>query len=328
MGRRREPIPPLDIAFIGECFAIGSNSGQIIRSSTHEPATFVGPGGKLLVRVYVNGKIRRMAAGRVAWVLACGEWPSGVVRHRDGNDHNFLAGNLLLTERGPRPFTKSAGGKASSLERRAKTTTTLIRTLSDHPGSTVPQLSRLVGSSAPCVCTRLSKLADMGLTCGPKCDARARWDLTPAGKALAASAIPPLDNLDRDILMIIVRSPAKLMALAHRIGVCRLTVRRRIDRLVEQKLMFPHEGRYAITDAGIAALGPDAPQRQPWVNLERVRASTARDVVARHGQEPDDRTRAFRSKIASMGAQQGLATTRLRRNSAFNPAWGRGVLTG
>jgi hypothetical protein len=108
------------------------------------------------------------------------------------------------------------------------------------------------------------------------------------------------------------------MALAHRIGACRLTVRRRIDRLVEQKLMFPHEGRYTITAAGIAALGPNAPQRHPWVNLERVRASTARDVVARHSQEPDDRTRAFRSKIASLGAQQGLATSRLKRRPAFN----------
>ena len=168
----------------------------------------------------------------------------------------------------------------------------------------------------------------MGLTCGPKCDARARWDLTPAGSELAASAIPPLHNLDRDILMIIVRSPAKLMALAHRIGVCRLTMRRRIDEFIERGLAAAQDGKFAITDAGTAALGPDAPQRQPWVNLERVRASTARDVVARHGQEPDDRTRAFRSKIASLGAQQGLATTRLRRNSAFNPAWGRGVLTG
>ena len=54
------------------------------------------------------------------------------------------------------------------------------------------------------------------------------------------------------------------------------------------------------------------------MNLERVRASTARDVVARHGQEPDDRTRAFRSKIASLGAQQALATSRLKRLPAFN----------
>ena len=81
--------------------------------------------------------------------------------------------------------------------------------------------------------------------------------------------------------MIIVRSPAKLIALAHRIDVCRLTVRRRIDGLVEAKFSYPQDGRYAITDAGIAALGPDAPQRQPWVNLERGRAATAKDVVAR-----------------------------------------------
>jgi hypothetical protein len=118
--------------------------------------------------------------------------------------------------------------------------------------------------------------------------------------------------------MTLVVVPMRLMALARRIEVCRLTMRRRIDRLVEQKCMFPHEGRYAITDAGIAALGPDAPNRQPWVNLERVRASTAKDVVARHGQAPDDRTRAFRSKIASMGAQKTIATSRLKRHPAFN----------
>ena len=77
---------------------------------------------------------------------------------------------------------------------------------------------------------------------------------------------------------------------------------------IERELAAVQDGKFAITDAGIAALGPDAPQRQPWVNLERVRASIAKDVVARHGQEPDDRTRAFRSKIASLGAQQSLAT--------------------
>ena len=337
MGRPHITQPPVPVDFIQQAFAVRQD-GTLVRREchvaalAHEPAAFA-LNGRLMVRVYVNGKIRRIAASRTAWALATGNWPKGVVRHRNGDDRDCRQENLLLTRHGRDPFgaisnKHSKGGRASSLAERWARTTTLIRTLADHPGATVPQISRLVGSSASCTCTRLGKLSDMGLTCGPKCDARARWDLTPAGKALAASAIPPLDNLDRDILMIIVRSPAKLMALAHRIEVCRLTMRRRIDRLVEQKLMFPHEGRYAITDAGIAALGPDAPQRQPWVNLERVRASTARDVVARHGQEPDDRTRAFRSKVASLGAQQGLATTRLRRNSAFNPAWGRGVLTG
>ena len=296
MGRRREPIPPLDIEHIQQAFAVRQD-GTLVRRDhhvaalAHEPATFVGPGNRLMVRVTVNGKIRRIAATRIAWALATGQWPKGVVRARNGIDDDLRFENLILTERGPRPFTKSAGGKASSLERRAKTTTTLIRTLSEHPGSTVPQLSRLVGSSAPCVCTRLSKLADMGFCVGPKCDARARWDLTPQGRALAASAIPPLDNLDKRILAALVVVPMRLMALAHRIEVCRLTMRRRIEGLIERGLAAAQDGKFSITAAGVQALGPDAPQRQPWVNLERVRASTAKDVVARHGHEPDDRTR-------------------------------------
>ena len=268
MGRRREPIPPLDIEHIQRAFAVRQD-GTLVRRECHvaalayEPAIFVGPNGRLMVRVYVNGAIRRMAAGRVAWVLACGEWPKGIVRARNGDDRDLRPDNLIVTRHGRDPFgaisdKHGKGGRASSLAERRARTTTLIRTLADHPGATVPQISRLVGSSAPCVCTRLSKLADMGFCVGPKCDARARWDLTPQGRALAASAIPPLDNLDKHILAALVVVPMRLMALAHRIEVCRLTMRRRIDRLVEQKLMFPHEGRYAITDAGIAALGPDA----------------------------------------------------------------------
>jgi hypothetical protein len=321
MGRRREPIPPLDIDHIQRAFAVRQD-GTLVRRDhhvaalAHEPATFVGPGNRLMARVTVNGKIRRIAASRIAWALATGQWPKGVVRARNGIDDDLRPENLILTERGPRPFTKSAGGKASSLERRAKTTTTLIRTLSEHPGSTVPQLSRLVGSSAPCVCTRLSKLADMGFCVGPKCDARARWDLTPAGKALAASATPPLDDFDRDILMIIVRSPAKLMALAHRIGSCSLTAKRRLGLLIERGLAEAQDGRFVITDEGRKVLGGAAPR--PWVRFELISAANASDVAARHGHEPDDRTRAFRSKIASLGAQQTIATARLRKSSLLN----------
>ena len=73
-----------------------------------------------MVRLTVNGKIRRIAATRIAWVLAAGQRPRGVVRARNGIDDDLRFDNLILTERGPRPFTKSAGGKASSLERRAK----------------------------------------------------------------------------------------------------------------------------------------------------------------------------------------------------------------
>jgi hypothetical protein len=63
--------------------------------------------------------------------------------------------------------------------------------LAEQQGAlTVPQLSQSVGQSAPCCCVRLAKLEARGLVCGPRCDARKRWDLTPAGKALAAASAP------------------------------------------------------------------------------------------------------------------------------------------
>ena len=74
MGRGRIAAGPLDPEFIREAFVIGSNSGQIIRRSTGEVATFAFK-GKWLVRVYFQGKVRRIGALRVAWVLATGEWP-------------------------------------------------------------------------------------------------------------------------------------------------------------------------------------------------------------------------------------------------------------
>ena len=148
-----------------------------VAALAHEPATFA-LNGRLMVRVTVNGKIRRIAASRIAWALATGEWPKGVVRHRNGDEGDCRQENLLLTRHGRDPFgaisnKHSKGGRASSLAERRARTTTLVRTLADHPGATVPQISRLVGSSVSCTCTRLGKLSDMGLTCGPKCDARA-----------------------------------------------------------------------------------------------------------------------------------------------------------
>ena len=197
MGRQRQTRPPVDVEFIQQAFATRQDGTLIWRErpASHfpartddtarfnnqragEPAGFAGPGGKPLVRFRYGGKTRRLALLKVAWIVATGQAPNGAVRPRDGDEWNARRENLILTKRGPRPFDWGKGGEASSLERRARATTTLINALADNPGSTVPQISRLIGLSPPCVCTRLGKLADMGLTCGPKCDARARWDLT------------------------------------------------------------------------------------------------------------------------------------------------------
>jgi predicted transcriptional regulator len=256
-----------------------------------------------MCRVYHQGQIKRLLASRVAWVLGgANEWPHGVVRHRDGDEHNFAASNLIETKRGPRPFDQGKGGKASSLDRRANATTTLLQTLSAHPGSTVPQISKLVGSSTSCTCVRLSKLADAGLCVGPKCDARARWDLTPAGKALAAAANPVvLDDLDRQVLAALALTAMGTVKLARRVEVCPMTIRRRVRSLVENGLVFADPRRfYVVTDKGRDLLGPDAlPPR--WINTAAISAVSARDVQARHGEAPtDDRTAAQRAANAQM----------------------------
>ena len=87
-GEKKQSIPPLDIEFIRECFAVRQD-GTLVRREchvaalAHEPATFRGPGNRLMVRVYVNGAIRRVLASRIAWCLSCGEWPKGIVRARN-----------------------------------------------------------------------------------------------------------------------------------------------------------------------------------------------------------------------------------------------------
>ena len=61
-----------------------------------------------MVRVTVNGQIRRIAATRIAWALAASQRPRGVVRARNGIDDDLRCDNLILTKRGPRPYNKSA----------------------------------------------------------------------------------------------------------------------------------------------------------------------------------------------------------------------------
>lgn len=323
MGRPHITQPPVPVALVQETFQVRQDGCLIRREChvaalAHEPATFVGPNGRLMVRVYVNGAIRRVAASRIAWALATGNWPKGVVRHRNGDDRECRQENLLLTRHGRDPFgaisnKHSKGGRASSLAERRARTTTLVRTLADHPGATVAQISRLVGSSASCTCTRLGKLSDMGLTCGPKCDARARWDLTPAGRDLAASAIPPLDDTDRRILMIIVRSPLRQLELARRLSICSLTAKRRLGLLIERGLAEAQNGKFNATERGVAALGPDTPRR--WVNLELISAARAKDVLERG---PDDRTSWEKSRHASEARQKAVVSARLRNGSPFN----------
>jgi hypothetical protein len=73
MGRRNQTLPALDPEIIREAFPI--RDGAIVRKSTGEPACFRGPHNRLLVRVYRDGKIRRIIA-----------WP-----HRVGDSVRLLA---------------------------------------------------------------------------------------------------------------------------------------------------------------------------------------------------------------------------------------------
>lgn len=141
MGRKKIAVEPVTVEAVREAFEV--RDGVIVRRSNNQPAVFVGPKGRLLCRIYVGGAIRRVVAARTAWAIACGSWPSGIIKARDGNDRNFAADNLILVKRGHNPFSTST----ASLKRRAEVDSALIATLAQHPGQTLPQLSQLIGLS-------------------------------------------------------------------------------------------------------------------------------------------------------------------------------------
>ena len=236
-----------------------------------------------------NGRVRRISAARVAYAIAKGHWPSGLIAK-------------------PRHKPSAFGGRASSLVRRAEADMALIRAMSEAPDASIAKLSALTGVGESRVSTRLTKLAERDLTQSPMCVPGRSWCLTAQGRVVAISGQPLLDQRDRDILTIIARSPAKLMALAQVTGSCRLTARRRIDALVERGLVSRTDGRFMVTAAGLAALGPDAPR--PWVQPAAVAASLAKDVTAR-------RSLAVMT-FAEMGRMGGQAAARLRKASLMD----------
>jgi hypothetical protein len=194
MGRPQQTQPPPPVELIRTMFEV--RDGALISRRTGETALVEkGIDGFPMVRLMVEGQIRRFAVARVAWTVQFGAWPKGIVRlQSDGGGYG--GDNLIETRRSQNPF---AVGRAS-LIKRAERDAGLLQAMARSPGATVPTLSRLAGVGATCACVRLSKLADRGLCTGPKCDARARWDLTPAGQALAGDAIPVLDDRDRQVL--------------------------------------------------------------------------------------------------------------------------------
>lgn len=329
MGRQRttEPVP-VPVEIVKQTFATRQD-GVIIRRSchidalAHEPATFRGPGDKLMVRVYVDGGIRRLLATRIAWVLATGSWPDGPVLPRNGVDDDLRAENLIKVRHGKDPFgaisdKHSKGGKASALHERQVRNKALLKALNDNPGATLPQISQLIGSSTSCTCVRLAKLEAQGLTCSPKGQAHVRWELSQAGRALAAAADPViLDSLDTDILETVASAPMKQLELARRLGVCSLTIKRRVTRLIDAGMVTAdRDRRFRISGSGVTALGggPALKPVERWVRPELVSAASARGVVERQEHHSnDDRTFAQRSAHGTMARLQSSAAHRLRK---------------
>jgi hypothetical protein len=334
MGRQRQTEPPVDVEHIREHYSIRQD-GVITRRDCHvpalsgEPATFRGPGNQLLVRVYVNGKIRRLSATRIAWAVHTGAWPpkGSVVRCRNGVDDDLRAENLILTPANRDPFGSitskhSEGGRASSLQERQARDVVLLIALAANGGETLPQLSRLVGSSESCVCIRLERLAEHGLTCSPKCQAHVRWQLSQAGRELVATGRPVIiDDTDRDILTMIASAPMRQLELARRVGVASLTIKRRITRLIDAGMAaIDRERRFRISGVGVTALGGASPPKPPapWVKVSGISAASAKDVQERVEHRPnDDRSAAQRSQQGRESAAKAVATMRMNR-TVFN----------
>jgi hypothetical protein len=120
----------------------------------------------------------------------------------------------------------------------------LLTTLAEHPDPTLPVVSRLVGSSASCVCARLAKLQAQGLTCGPRCNAAERWRLVEATAQLVLH--------DRDILKALARAPLRQLELARRVNVCSLTAKHRLGLLIARGLVVLDVQNFSITATGQA----------------------------------------------------------------------------
>jgi hypothetical protein len=104
----------------------GSPLGQAVAVAARPKSDFKGAGG--------SGGSRR--SGPLFCILwrAFGQWPKGVVRTRNGVDDDLRFENLIVTRHGRDPFgvvssKHSKGGKASSLDHRANTTTTLLQSI-------------------------------------------------------------------------------------------------------------------------------------------------------------------------------------------------------
>ena len=73
---------------------------------------------------------------------------------------------------------------------------------------------------------------------------------------------------------------------------------------------------YTIASSGLAALGIDTPQCQPWVNVAALSAPNAKDVL-RWQQYPNEMPPSERPRLSSLWAQKARPTARLNWTSPF-----------
>jgi len=90
-----------------------------------------------------------------------------------------------------------------------------------------------------------------------------------------------LDDRDRQVLAALALTSMGTVKLARRVEVCPMTIRRRVRLLASAVWCSPTPEVFSVTAAGLAALGPEAPQKPaPWVKVEAVSAANAKDVAS------------------------------------------------
>jgi hypothetical protein len=169
------------------------------------------------------------------------------------------------------------------------------------------------------VSTKLTKLAKIGLTVSPMCVPGRSWALTAEGRKLAHRDAPFIpDDTDKRILRALAWRPMKQLVLVREIEVCALTIKRRTAVLIERGLVRQDSPRapFAITAKGRGALGDDAPV--PWVRLEAIAASLAKDVASRSS--PDVMGRAECSRIGGLARARQMFGLRGRSSHTSSVA--------
>jgi hypothetical protein len=284
-GPLTEPLVPVEV--IRQRFGIRQDGALVHRESKRgdlvgEPAGFA-VSGHPVVRLQHNGKTRRVGLLRAAWIVIHGAYPLGAVQPRDGDGWNCAPGNLEVVGSGPCRADRSRGGRASSLEHRAEIDRMLLQALTEHEAPSIALLARAIQASETVVSAKLGRLAAGGLAISPMCVPGRSWALTGEGLAAAIGEASVIDQTDRDILGVLIRSPTPMrqVGLARRCGVCSLTIKRRIALLAQRGLVRIVGPQFTLTDAGRQALGPAAKSPLRWIRIEAISAAAAKDVRER-----------------------------------------------